>query len=106
MTTEKKKTATKKKPASKDKENPVVMSKDSIQISNLSSKSFSYVLRILEHLFETNRDLLDEITNDGRGWVCDGWKLDVWMLSGGNGRWIFMFTDISDDEKENQGVTK
>ena len=106
MTTEKKKTATKKKSASKAKENPVVMNKDSIQISNLSSKSFSCVLNVLQSVFETERDLLDEITNDGRGWVCDGWKLRVWMLRGGNGRWIFMFTDIIDDEKENQEVEK
>ena len=106
MTTEKKKTATKKKPAAKAKGKPVVMNKDRIQISNISSKSFRCVLNVLISLFETERDLLGKGADDGGTWRCDGYKLCVFMTRGLNDTWIFLFVDIIDEEKENPEVTK
>jgi len=106
MTTEKKKTATKKKPAAKANWKPVVMSKDRIQITNHSSKSFSCVLNVLKSLFETERDLLGKGAVDGGGWRCEGYKLRIFMLSGVNDKWVFLFNDIPDDEKEKPEVSK
>ena len=106
MTTEKKKTATKKKPAAKAKAKPVVMSKDRIQIENFSSRSFSCVLNVLKSLFETERDLLGKGADDGGEWRCDGYKLRVFMSRSINDSWIFLFVDIIDDEKENPEVGK
>ncbi len=106
MTTEKKKTATKKKPAAKANGGPVVMSKDSIQITNCSSKSFICVLNVMKNIFETERDLLGKIPDDlgAWRWRCDGYKLRVYMSRGINDRWHFWFMDIIDDEKENPEV--
>jgi len=98
MTTEKKKTATKKKPAAKAKAKPVVMSKDTIQILNGSSKSFSCVLSVLKSVFETERDLLVKGADDFDEWICDCHELRVFMLRGDNDRWAFLFTDIIDNE--------
>jgi len=106
MTTEKKKTATKKKPAAKANWKPVVMSKDRIQITNYSSKSFSCVLSVLKSLFETERDLLGRRADDGGVWRCDGYKLRAFMLRVVDDRWVFLFEDIIDDEKENTEVSK
>lgn len=98
MTTEKKKTATKKNPAAKAKANPVVMSKYSIEIDNGSNKSFSCVLNVLKSVFETERDLLSRGADYFDEWLCDGYKLRVFMLRGDNDRWAFLFTDIIDNE--------
>ena len=106
MTTEKKKTATKKNPAAKAKAKPVVMSKDSIQITNCSSKSFSCVLNVLKSLFETESDLLGKGADDEGVWRCDGYKLRVFMLRAVGDRWVFLFEDIPDYEKENPEVEK
>ncbi len=100
MTTEKKKTATKKKPAAKAKAKPVVMDENSIKISNYSSKSFSCVLRVLESLLETERDLLKNNKEYLYIWRNNGYKLRVEMMASSSGCWNFIFIDIPDDEKE------
>ena len=106
MTTEKKKTATKKKPAAKAKAKPVVMDENSIKISNYSSKSFRCVLRVLESLFETERDLLKNSRECLYSWRNNGYKLRVEMIASSSVYWSFLFFDIPDDEKENPEVTK